>query len=201
MNMRRLVIVGMSAAAVIALSSTALNLLPVAATPSSSTPMATAAARPAAGHAGTPGKRLTTEVLPPTARNTVPVLPPSKSLPAIFEGALPKSASARGKLVAGFPVRLPIVAESIITRSSVSSSSGRMQTTLDATAPRAPRDLIAFYESMLGKYGLSSVSLPAVGGSTAVGFSRGRTSITLTVTPSGSHGSRYLLFAVLSPQG
>lgn len=205
MNTRRFVAAGISAALVIATGGAVLNLLP---TPAHGQDASASVLRPvhtpsasgaAGGHAGHPGKRVTTEVLPPTAKSSVPVLPRSKPLQPLFAGPVPKAAGVRGKLVSGFPANLPVVAESLIKTSSVSSSDGRMQVTLDATAPRAPQDIIAFFQSALGKYGLSPTSVPAVGGSTALAFSNASTSITLTVTPSGKHSSRYLLFGVLTP--
>ncbi|WP_394768418.1 hypothetical protein [Lacisediminihabitans sp.] len=139
--------------------------------------------------------RTSTEVQKGTTAGAA--LPPVAPLPALFTGPMPKSASAVGKLVDGFPAVIPVAEGSKIADSSVSSSANMLQATLVAKTSLSPKALIAFYQSEFAKLSLPGSPLPAVGGSTAFDFARDGNSITLTVKPSGSGGSTYTVLGVL----
>lgn len=145
----------------------------------------------------TAGKRYTTEVVP-AAPATAPALPPATGLPHLVTAPLPATASANGKLVAGFPARgLPAAPGSTIGSSSVASQGGHLQITLVAKAGQAVTDVIAFYRAALAKYGMYDAPSPAVAGSTAVAFARGGDSVTVTATPAGG-GTSYVLYGVFT---
>jgi hypothetical protein len=212
---RGFVIAGVVASAAIVAAAVVLNVLPGAAPASHTSAGSTSTATPGTvppGKAGTeksdstalpaapkdPGKRVTTEVLPPTATATIPTLPPSTPAPALYSGPLPDGAHASGTLVAGFPENVTVIPGSRIGTSSVSSDSGRMQATLTATTSRSAGDVTSYYTTSLGRFGLASSTLPAAGGSTALGFNRDGSSVTLTVTPT-KDGARYVLLCTLTP--
>lgn len=147
----------------------------------------------------TAGKRYTTEVIP-AKPTTAPALPPTTGLPRLIAAPLPATASATGKLVAGFPGALPPAPGSTITSSSVASQGGHLQLTLVATAGRAASDIVAFYRAALAKYGMYDAPVPAAAGRTVVAFARGADSVTVTATP-GSGGTSYVLYGAFSAAG
>ncbi|HAM26115.1 MAG TPA: hypothetical protein DCP11_05235 [Microbacteriaceae bacterium] len=215
---RRAIISGLAAAAVIVVVTLVLSSLNSApATPSSQTtpsaratapadsastpaPTADPGAAPTAAPAPGPSPtatapRTSTEVQKGTTAGAA--LPPAVPLPVLFSGPMPRSASAVGKLVAGFPAVIPVAQGSKIADSSVSSSGNFLQATLSAKTSLSPNSVIAFYQSEFAKMSLPGAPLPAVGRSTAFDFARDGNSITLTVSPSGSGGSTYTVLGVL----
>lgn len=216
MKTRHLVLAGIVAAALIVAGATVLNVLPtptdhpVATMPASTvggpspnrhadtanagTANADGSAAPAPP--GKVGKRLTTEVQPPTAKATKAALPPSKPVPAFYQGPAPAPASATGKVVVGFPEHLTLAPDTEVGASAVSTSGSIVQATLTATTTQSLAQVIGYYQQALGRFGMVAKSLPAVGGSTALGFARGSNTVTLTVTPT-THGVEYSLFGTL----
>ncbi|WP_125616383.1 hypothetical protein [Specibacter cremeus] len=230
MKPRRLVIVGLVLAALIAGVAVVLNLLPpspateqaasgrtgtpgavssparqsgsatapAGATggPASSVPKSTAPTNPKAPAATPdPGKPL--EVRTP-APSGAPTLPASRTDGPLISLPLPATASATGKLVAGYPGKvLPPVPSSAITNSSVSAQQSTLQATLVATTSTEPLAVLAFYQSELAQLGLSASDAPAVPGSTARWFTRGDDKVTVTVTPVKGGGSSYIVYGVL----
>ncbi|GAA4167174.1 hypothetical protein [Gryllotalpicola koreensis] len=91
---------------------------------------------------------------------------------------------------------LVVAPNSKVTSKSVTSAQGTTQLVIDATTSSKPADTIAFYQGVLTSLGMTGKPLPAVGGSTAIGFSKGATTVTLTVSAHGK-GSNYLIFGVL----
>ena len=215
---RRAIISGLAAAAVIVivtLTFTSLNSVPV--TPSAQTTPSVRATGPASSTA-TPAPKTDPDAAPsaapapgPSPKATAPrtstevengttsgaALPPAAPLPVLFSEPMPKSASAVGKLVVGFPAVIPVAQGSKIADSSVSSSANMLQATLTAKTSLLPKAVIDFYQSEFAKVSLPGAPLPAVGGSTAFDFARDGNSITLTVTPSSSGGSTYSVLGVL----
>ena len=209
MNTTRFAAAGLTAAAAIVVVGIVLSVQPSPGTrPASANAEAAAGATTkarAAASRATPapsakvGDRTTTEVLPPTATPTVPTLPPSAPVQSLLTGSLPASARAKGRVADGFPASLKAMPGSDVHSSSLSSDGGRLQAALDASVTKTPADVIAYYQSVFGALGLTSTPAPAVSGSTAYSFSRGTSSITLTVDPAGMAGSRYVVFATLTP--
>lgn len=222
---RTLVIGGLTAAALIALSAFALTRLPgsVSTTSAAGTHSSAPATRPGAsggsGGSGTPAagssgtgssgggsakkgtppasKGSTTEderVAPPTA----PALPPTAAIPFPISAPLPKTGSATGALVAGYPATvMPQAPGSSIATSSVATQATHLQVTLAAKSPQAVADLVAFYRSALAKVGMYDSPAPAFAGATSVVFSRAGASVTLTATP-GAHGTSYILYGAFT---
>lgn len=224
MKTRRFVAVGLIASATIVAAGIALNLqqppephqisassqgdegepaqLKVHGTPTgenSSRPTATSESTATPAPPGRVGTRTSTEILPPTATATVPTLPPSAPKKLLLSGPLPASANARGRVVVGYPPSIAAVPGSDIHATSVSTDQGRVQAALDASVGKNTVDVVAYYQSALAPFGLNAAHAPAVAGSTAYSFSRGPSTISLTVTAAGMHGCHYVLFATLTP--
>lgn len=214
---RTWIILGLSAAAVIAAGAFAISRAPVPHAPSvaadqhagpSSSPAPTTAA-PGTGGGAAPGdgsappaagKRYSTEVLP-VAPSTAPALPPSTPLPYPVSAPLPESASAVGKLADGYPSSvLPQAPGSTIATSSIASQGGHLQVTLTAGSTQQVVDIIAFYRSALAKYGMYDSPAPAVSGSTSTRFARDGNAVTLTVTPAKG-GATYAVFGAFTAAG
>lgn len=226
-SQRTWIIAGLSAAAVIAVVAFALSQVPVGSTApvasgpshSSHTSSPSSAAKQAGGSdpggqsgsgeqksgaaPATPpaaSKRYTTEVIP-AGPATAPALPPSTALPHPITAPLPASASAVGKLVAGYPTAvLPQAPASTILTSSVAAQGDHLQVTLSATSTQGVTDILAFYRSALAKYGMYDTAAPALSGSTSLLFTRGADSVTLTAS-TGKSGTTYTLYAAFTAQG
>jgi hypothetical protein len=95
--------------------------------------------------------------------------------------------------VAGFPSAIPIAAGTKVISSSVSPDGAVLQVTLAATTTLDSAELVEWYSEQFAKLHLPGSQSPAVGGSTAFAFTRGSDTVTLTVTPAKSSGSRYTL--------
>jgi hypothetical protein len=139
------------------------------------------------------GPRLTSEVPPGQPGST---LPPATALPTVFSGTAPKSGSATGKLVAGFPDQLVLPSGADIRSSAISTSGSRSQVTVDAKVSGDPGSAMQTVAAGFAKIGLVGTPTSAVGGSTAQTFRRGNDTVTVTVTASGST-TELTVFAVL----
>lgn len=216
---RRVIVAAMAFALIVIAAAAVVNFLPGATAPSAA-PGASQAAHPISTPSVSPigpvtpvpsseapvasppnsvGPRITTEVQPGrgTEQSTLSLGVP---LGPLFSGPMPKSASAAGSIVAGFPSTIPIAPTSKISNSSVSSSGDILQVTLTAKSAANAEDVISYFRSVFAKVQLPLNPLPSIGGSTAVSFSRGSDRVTLTVTPDNS-GSRYTIFGVLVVPG
>ncbi|GAB3604650.1 hypothetical protein GCM10027413_00590 [Conyzicola nivalis] len=141
------------------------------------------------------GPRTTTEVeatAPDDGRQPAP-----DALAPLLTGGVPVDAAARKKLVAGFPDLIPIAEPSTLVASSVSSSEGRVQATLEATTTQSPAQVTEYYRTVFAALSLQGVTAPSVGGSTGTVFALGDGSVTLTVRPDGD-GARYSLFGAIT---
>ena len=113
---------------------------------------------------------------------------------------LPPTASRRGGLVAGYPARaLPVPPGATVRSSSVSRSSSALQVAVDAGARNSCDAVARFHRVQLARYGFKETPVPAVGGSTGIGFQRGQDSLVLTLTPRGKGACDYTLFGTLHP--
>jgi hypothetical protein len=125
-------------------------------------------------------------------------LPPSTALPYPVSAPLPKTASASGKLVAGYPsAALPTVPGTDIRDSSVASQAGHLQVTLTGTTAQQVTDIVAFYRSALAKYGMYDAPGAAVAGSTSIVFSRDGNSVTVTAKPAKG-GATYVVYGTFT---
>lgn len=216
---RRIIIVGLVAAALVVAVAATFSALPGGRTPagpSGSVPAAPTAAalEPVTGAASTPGPNPTPDAsaapFERTPRTTTEVeqgatgnaLPPAAPAPApLITGTAPVDASAVGSLVAGFPESLPIVGGSTVENSSVSSSAGVVQATVEAHTPEASDAVFAYYQAAFAKVGMAATALSAQGAGSAMSFARDANGVTLTVAPATGGGSRYTLFGVLRLAG
>ena len=110
---------------------------------------------------------------------------------------LPTTATARGKLVSGYPTAaLPVARSSRIDTTSVSSGDSRVQVALVATTDRTAASVLRFYRLHLNGLGFREKPTSAAGGSEAASFVRGPDVATVTVTPTRT-GASYSLFGTL----
>lgn len=171
-------------------------------TPSTAAPSAApSTAPPQAGPADPPadGKQFNTEVQPPGG--AAQGLPASKVLPYPVNAPLPKSASAVGALATGYPSEaLPAAPGSKVRTSSVASEGTHLQVSLTARTSAAVTEVVAFYRTALARYGMYDTPSPALNGATAVSFTRGGNSVTVTATP-GSAGTSYVVFGAFTVKG
>lgn len=140
------------------------------------------------------------EVLPdqPTASGLpgLGAAPPPADQPLVT-GPLPRGASARDEVVAGFPSRVvPVAPRSRVAASSVSSSDERLQAALTASQGDGVDDVLLFYRVRLGRWGFSEVPAQAVSGSRAAAFRRGGDTVVVTATPREA-GADYSVLATL----
>lgn len=125
----------------------------------------------------------------------------SKSRPrALAARPWPDQDAAAGRLVTGFPGALGPVPNSRIISSSLSPAGDRLQIALEATTARRPAAVLRTYRIRMARHGIAEKKVRALGGSQAAGFRRGTTSITVTVTPTGSRTS-YTVFGVVGATG
>ena len=114
---------------------------------------------------------------------------------------LPRAASAGGRLVGGFPSFLRPARSSRVDTSSVSTSESNLQVALVGSTSLPPGDVLLAYRTRLAGRGLAEQAPPAVpAGSDAAEFRRGRSTVTVTVTPQGSR-TRYSVLAFLHAGG
>jgi len=162
--------------------------------PSTSPP----AALPGSSSSSAPGESTEARATDPDAPVDTP--PGPTPMPALVTLPLPDTSSAVGSVVAGFPESvLPAAPQSTIASSSVAAEGSRLQATLSAETPLTAPEVLDFYRTTLAELGLVEAAVPAVDGSTALAFSRGLNTVTLTVTPIES-GSRYLVFGTFSAE-
>ena len=91
---------------------------------------------------------------------------------------------------------MPVAPRSQVSTNSVSPSGGRLQVSLVATRDRGPDAVLGFYRARLTGLGFSERPAHAVGGSAAVAFARGNSSVVVTVTP--ARPLTYSVFAILA---
>jgi len=138
------------------------------------------------------------------ARATAPDAPagpaPAAPAPALVTLPLPDTSSAVGSVVAGFPERvLPAAPQSSIASSSVAAEGSRLQAALAATTPLPAQEVLDFYSTTLTELGLVGAPVPAPDGSSALVFTRGVNTVTLTATPVAD-GSEYTVFGLFSAE-
>jgi len=88
-------------------------------------------------------------------------------------GEVPADGSATGELVDGFPVDVvDLVPDAEVTSSAVSAEGGRVQISLEATAPVSPDEVLGHYRARFVAGGFAEAAVPSVAGTTAAAFSR-----------------------------
>ncbi len=158
--------------------------------------LATGGATPASAPTPTRAAGSGTEVLPPTATPTIAHLGTEQD--PLVTAPLPKTASAKGKLVTGFPTQvIAIPAGLTIENSSVASEGEHLQVTLVGTSAGTQGDVQAFYQTALSALGMTGAAASSAAGSTATTYSRGTDNITVTTT-ADSTGTQLSILGVFT---
>ncbi len=111
---------------------------------------------------------------------------------------LPDTSSAVGSIVAGFPTRvIPEAPHSSVATSSVAAEGSRLQAALTAQTTLSVVEVMDFYRTALAGFGLFDTPAPALDGSSALAFTRGDNTVTLTATTIDG-GCRYVVFGSFS---
>ena len=101
----------------------------------------------------------------------------------LVSAPLPRPASARGRLVRGYPAALRPPRASRVQSSSVSPSGDRLQVGLVGSSSLSSDQLLLAYRTRLSHRGMTERTPPATApGTSAASFRRGRSVVTLTVT-------------------
>ena len=137
------------------------------------------------------------EVLPPVSA-TPSGLPAPSPPAALINLPLPATASAKGKIVDGFPADvISFPKGTVFISTAVSSSDGFLQVTADAVVAQSQDSVVGHFQQVLGPLKFWSEPVPSAQGQRAVRFSRGSDSVTLTTSPTGTGGTRIMLLGKL----
>lgn len=120
-----------------------------------------------------------------TSSETIPTATPTPY--RLHPTAAPKTVTASD---------LAAAPHSKVASKSVNSAQGTTQIFLSATTSTKPADTVAYYQGVFTSLGMTGKPVPAVGGSTAIAFTRGASTVTLTVS-AHDKGSSYLIHGVL----
>lgn len=168
------------------------------------------AASPAQSGSVQPTEAPTGSVTPPPGAEMPPTEEGSSSGPALpgldvdpgalVQTPLPAAGAARGQLVKGFPRSMRPLRRSRVLTSSVSPSGSRLQVALEAsTAAGVDRVLLA-YRTRFARLGMVEEDVQSVQGSHSSGFSRGDSSVVVTVRAGGGR-TTYTVYGVLRADG
>ena len=125
-------------------------------------------------------------------------LPTSKPLADLVTLPLPDTSSAVGSIVAGFPTRvLPQAPHSTVATTSVAAEGSHLQAALTAQTTLTVAEVMDFYRTALAKLSLFDTPAPALDGSTALTFTRGNNTVTISATTIDG-GCRYVVFGAFS---
>ncbi|MDR7252435.1 hypothetical protein J2X46_001411 [Nocardioides sp. BE266] len=103
---------------------------------------------------------------------------------------LPRAATARGRLVGGFPSFLRPASGTLVETSSVSPQDDRLQVALVGSTALAPAKVLLAFRTRLGRRGMLEQATPqTAAGSQAAALRRGRSVVTITATRQGSRTS------------
>lgn len=227
MNAKVLVIVGVGIAAIIGSATVVQNQMTagpavvsdIAAAANSGTPSAQASVKPgkAAGPSSTGATGATggaakpsagaVKPSPPASQEALPqvsasshALPVPKPPAPLIRGPLPATASAHGKIVAGFPRDvLSFPRGTVVGSTAVSASDGALQVAADAIVALSQDSVVGHFQQILGPRKFWSEPVPAPQGQRAVRFSRGKDSLTLTTRSTGTGATRFMLLGNLHP--
>jgi hypothetical protein len=111
---------------------------------------------------------------------------------------LPPTASAQGKIVAGFPAAaLPFPDGSVVVSTGVSSADAVLQVTADAISASSQDSVVGHFQQKLAALSFWSEPAPAADGQRSVRFVRGTDSVTLTTSTTGTGSTRFMLLGNL----
>ncbi|MGV8911601.1 MAG: hypothetical protein ACOH14_03215 [Rhodoglobus sp.] len=144
------------------------------------------------------------EIPQPTAAPTTPQLgienPPQSGTESspLINRPLPKSATAEGKLVAGFPtsvISLPTGAK--VVSSAIATEGDRMQATVVASSDGSEDKIHSYFEGIFTPLGLRGTETPSAPGTTATTWSSGTDSIIVATQVDGTV-TRFTIFALFT---
>lgn len=125
-------------------------------------------------------------------------LPESKPLAVLVALPLPDTSNAVGSIVDGFPTRvIPTAPNSAVATTSVAAEGSRLQAALTAQTSLTAVEVLNFYRASLAELGLYDTPAPALDGSSALSFTRGNNTITLSATAVDG-GCRYVVFGTFT---
>jgi len=137
------------------------------------------------------------EVLPPVAAAPAGLPLPSPQA-ALVSMPLPPTASAQGKIVAGFPeepLRFPD--GTVVVSTGVSAADSVLQVTADAISAASQDSVVGHFQQKLSPLNFWSEAAPAAEGQRSVRFVRGADSVTLTTSTTGTGSTRFMLLGSL----
>lgn len=115
----------------------------------------------------------------------------------LLTAPLPRTAAARGRLVAGFPAFLRPIRGSVVETSSVSAAERRLQVALVGSTARRPDAVLRLYRARLSTRGMRETRTPpATAGAEAAAFVLRKSAVTVTVRRERGRTS-YSLYGVL----
>ncbi|WP_213816480.1 hypothetical protein [Glaciihabitans sp. dw_435] len=187
---RRVITIGLSAAAIITAAALALDTLP------SGTNGAIAAPDASQTSARAASTLPPLEVGLPTATPTG--LPPTPPVAPLLT-AVPRTGSAKGKFVDGFPpVLRTILAGATVVSSSVASEGNIVQAGVVGTMPVSADSAIKVVKAALFRLRFSSVVTQPSATTTSVVFrTKKQDTVTLAITPTGKSSISFTIHAVL----
>jgi hypothetical protein len=144
------------------------------------------------------------EIPQPTAIPTIPQLgienPPQSGAESspLINSPLPKSASAEGKLVAGFPtsvISLPPGAK--VVSSAIATEGDRMQATVVASSAASENTVHGYFDGIFTALGLRGTETSAAPGTRATTWSNGTDNI-VVATNVDDEMTRFSIFALFT---
>lgn len=167
--------------------------------PATTSAASEAAQRGAAASSGetAPPQRPVLEVLPPAS--AAPTGLPKPSTPAaLIRMPLPGSGSSRGKVVDGFPVTVVTFPErTVLVSSSVSSSDRTLQVTAEGIVELSAAQVTGHFQQKLLALGFQAEAAPAVGGQQSIRLTRGKDTVTVATSTTGTGSTRFTLLGTL----
>ena len=158
------------------------------------------AAKPSAGSVKPPPPAPASQEALPQVSASSHALPVPKPPAPLIRGPLPATASAQGKIVAGFPRDvLSFPRGTVVGSTAVSASDGALQVAADAIVALNQDSVVGHFQQILGARKFWSEPVPAAQGQRAVRFSRGKDSLTLTTRSTGTGATRFMLLGNLHP--
>jgi hypothetical protein len=139
------------------------------------------------------GSQRPLEVLPPA--NDAPTGLPMPSPPtALITSPLPAAASAQGKMVEGFPSRVITFPDgTVVVFTGVSSSGDTLQATAEGIVELDAGNVAGHFLQILQSAGFRSEEAPAAAGQQALRLTRGKDSVSLTLSATGTGSTRFSL--------
>ena len=144
------------------------------------------------------------EIPQPTATPTTPQLgienppPVDTTIAPLVSRPLPKSASAEGKLVAGFPTSvISLPPKTKVVSSSIATEGDRMQATVVASTAATENTVHRYFDGIFTALGLQGSETSAAPGTRATTWSNGIDSIVVATSVDGEV-TRFSVFALFT---